>query len=267
MSRDLAWDGRCAQSRRGAYSERRISSTKCPRRSERGSSLRLTAHRRNFGAIRTDENRRNVCFNPTLSFLLARRCRCQAPIPNSGGDGIKPHPVLKRGTDRYCRAVWDGMVASVSPLTDSMTARMTDSAVAPRGDAPASIFRDHLDELEREGLSSGWTADQQDTELNRGPLAVPGTVCRRMSARFLFTDVVDSKGRVRNSGGGGRTCGSTWIMLWHGKRWKTSGAAWERCHRPSDCAISLNAAACQEVGITGHALKQPGGGSQSSGSI
>src|SRR5258708_3783966 len=146
-----------------------------------------------------------------------------------------------------------------------MTDRSTEfaRAAAQGGQRPRLDFQDHLAELERHGLLIRVDRPiNKDTELH--PLVrwqFLGGLPEDERRAFLFTNVVDSKGRRYDIpvAVGALAASPRIYAIGMGKPVEDIGAAWERAIAHPVAPIFVNSAACQEVVIRGAALKQPGG--------
>jgi len=147
-----------------------------------------------------------------------------------------------------------------------MTDRSNEFGLGPaQGDArPALDFQAHLAALEREGLLVRIDRPiNKDTELH--PLVrwqFLGGVPEDERRAFLFTNVVDSKGRRYDIPVvvGALAASPRIYSIGMGKRVEDIGPAWDRALAQPIPPVRVNGAACQEVVITGDALTRPGGG-------
>ena len=129
---------------------------------------------------------------------------------------------------------------------------------------PRLDFQDHLAQLERQGLLVRVDRPiDKDTELH--PLVrwqFLGGVPENERRAFLFTNVVDSKGRRYDIpvAVGALAASPRIYAVGMGKPVEQIGPAWERAIAHPIPPISVNSAPCQEVVIRGEELKRPGGG-------
>jgi UbiD family decarboxylase len=134
----------------------------------------------------------------------------------------------------------------------------------PGAAAPARDFQSHLAELERRGLVVRVDRPiNKDTELH--PLArwqFQGALPEDKRRAFLFTNVVDSAGRRYEMpvAVGALAASPEIYALGMGVPVDQIGEAWlNAIHKPIPPRV-VTSAACQEVVITGEALRAPGGG-------
>src|SRR5258705_10204423 len=130
-----------------------------------------------------------------------------------------------------------------------MTARMTDRAVAHGEMRPRLDFQDHLAKLERDGLLIRVDRPiNKDTELH--PLVrwqFLGGLPEDERRAFLFTNVVDSKGRRYDIPVvvGALAASPRIYAIGMGRCVEDIGAAWERAIAHPIAPIFVNEAACQ----------------------
>lgn len=129
---------------------------------------------------------------------------------------------------------------------------------------PARDFQQHLADLEKQGLLVRIDKPiNKDTELQ--PLVrwqFVGGVPESQRRAFLFTNVVDSKGRRYDmSVAIGVYASSPQIYaLGMGQKVENIGKAWIQAIKEPIAPVVVDKPACQEVVITGDALRKPGGG-------
>jgi UbiD family decarboxylase len=129
---------------------------------------------------------------------------------------------------------------------------------------PASNFQEHLANLDKRGLLI--TIDKpinKDTELQ--PLVrwqFVGGLPEEQRKAFLFTNVVDSKGKRYDMpvSIGGFASSADIYALGMGQEVKSIGEAWMQAIRNPIPPVYVKEAPCQEVVIQGDELKKPGGG-------
>ncbi len=147
-----------------------------------------------------------------------------------------------------------------------MTDRATDfgRAAAQGASRPPLDFQDHIAALEREGLLVRVDrAIDKDTELH--PLVrwqFLGGVPEDERRAFLFTNVVDAKGRRYDIPVvvGALAASPRIYAIGMGKRIEDIGPAWSAAIAHPIPPILTNAPRCQEVVITGDELTREGGG-------
>lgn len=136
--------------------------------------------------------------------------------------------------------------------------------VRGQGAAPAHDFQAHLRQLESRGLLVRVDRPiNKDTELH--PLVrwqFQGRVPDDKRRAFLFTNVVDSKGRKYDIpvAVGALASSRQIYAVGMGRPETEIGAAWMRAIANPIPPVRVNKAPCQEVVVTGDALKAPGGG-------
>jgi len=129
---------------------------------------------------------------------------------------------------------------------------------------PGLDFQKHLAALERAGLLVRVDRPiDKDTELH--PLVrwqFLGGIPEDERRAFLFTNVVDSKGRRYDIpvAVGALAASPRIYAIGMGKPVEEIGAAWDRAIAHPIPPVAVNAAPCQEVVIRGEELKRPGGG-------
>lgn len=129
---------------------------------------------------------------------------------------------------------------------------------------PPLDFQQHLVELERRGLLIRVDRPiNKDTELH--PLVrwqFLGGVAEDERRAFLFTNVVDTKGRRYEIPVvvGALAASPRIYALGMGQSVEDIGPAWDRAIANPIPPVMVNAAPCQDVVITGEALTRPGGG-------
>src|SRR4051812_6357977 len=128
----------------------------------------------------------------------------------------------------------------------------------------AHDFQEHLAELERRGLVVRIDRPiNKDTELH--PLArwqFQGAISEDKRRAFLFTNVIGSDGRkfYMPVVAGALAASPEIYALGMGVGLDEIGSAWLRAIANPIPPVTVKQAACQEVVITGDALRQPGGG-------
>src|SRR5258706_13630829 len=145
-----------------------------------------------------------------------------------------------------------------------MTDRSTEfaRAAAQGGQRPRLDFQDHLAELERDGLLVRVDRPiNKDTELH--PLVrwqFLGGLPEDERRAFLFTHVVDSKGRRYDMPVvvGALAASPRIYAIGMGRSVEDIGASWETAIAHPIAPIFVNAAALQAVVIKCDALQQPG---------
>jgi UbiD family decarboxylase len=139
--------------------------------------------------------------------------------------------------------------------------RAAASAAAAR---PASDFQQHLAELERQGLIVRVERPiNKDTELH--PLVrwqFLGGMPEDERRAFLFTNVVDSKGRNYEMpvAVGALAASPRIYAVGMGKTVEEIGPAWDRAIAHPIAPVLIEDAPCQEIVIQGEELKRAGGG-------
>jgi len=136
-------------------------------------------------------------------------------------------------------------------------------AAAPGDARPALDFQEHLKTLEREGLLVRIDRPiNKDTELQPLVRWQFLGVAEDERRAFLFTNVIDSKGRRYDIPVvlGALAASPRIYSIGMGKRVEEIGAAWDRALARPIPPVRVNGAACQEVVITGDALTREGGG-------
>ena len=129
---------------------------------------------------------------------------------------------------------------------------------------PARDFQEHLAELERQGLLVRIDRPiNKDTELH--PLVrwqFLGGVAEDERRAFLFTNVVDSKGRRYDIPVvvGALAASPRIYAIGMGTEVDEIGPAWDRAIAHPIPPVRVNDAPCQEVVIEGDELRGPGGG-------
>ncbi|HYM18999.1 MAG TPA: hypothetical protein VEU06_10585, partial [Micropepsaceae bacterium] len=129
---------------------------------------------------------------------------------------------------------------------------------------PKLDFQEHLKSLEAEGLVTRINrAINKDTELH--PLVrwqFLGGVPEEDRRAFLFTNVVDSKGRRYDIPVvvGALAASPKIYAIGMGKDVEEIGPAWSKALAKPIPPVRVKSAPCQEVVITGDDLKRPGGG-------
>jgi UbiD family decarboxylase len=136
--------------------------------------------------------------------------------------------------------------------------------VSANADKPRLDLQSHLRDLEEQGLLLRIDRPiNKDTELH--PLVrwqfVGGITAEKRRA-FLFTNVTDSKGRKYDMPVvvGALSASPHIYALGMGKKVEEIGDIWLKAIERPIPPVRVKAAACQEVVITGDALKQKGGG-------
>ena len=129
---------------------------------------------------------------------------------------------------------------------------------------PPGDFQQHLAALENEGLLTRIDRPiNKDTELQ--PLVrwqFVGGVPEHQRRAFLFTNVVDGKGRCYDMPVAIGVYASSPQIYAHGIGQKVAdiGKAWVNAIKNPIAPVAVEKPACQEVVIQGDALRQPGGG-------
>ncbi len=129
---------------------------------------------------------------------------------------------------------------------------------------PSSNFQAHLADLDKRGLLV--TIDQpinKDTEMQ--PLVrwqFVGGLPEEQRKAFLFTNVVDSKGKRYDMpvSIGAFASSADIYAIGMGQEVNDIGKAWMQAIKNPIAPVYINDAPCQEVVIQGEALKKPGGG-------
>ena len=133
-----------------------------------------------------------------------------------------------------------------------------------QGAGPARDFQEHLKALDAKGLLVRVDRPiNKDTELH--PLVrwqFQGRVPDDKRRAFLFTNVVDSKGRKYDIpvAVGALAASRQIYAIGMGRPEAEIGAAWMQAIANPIPPVLVNQAPCQEVVVKGDALKQPGGG-------
>ncbi|HZR59563.1 MAG TPA: UbiD family decarboxylase [Xanthobacteraceae bacterium] len=134
---------------------------------------------------------------------------------------------------------------------------------APTHKGPRLDFQQHLADLEAAGLVERVDAPiNKDTELH--PLVrwqFVGGVPEDKRRAFVFTNVTDSKGRKYDIPVvvGALAASPEIYAIGMGRKVEDIGAAWLDAIAHPTAPVTVANAACQEVVITGDALKAPGG--------
>ncbi len=129
---------------------------------------------------------------------------------------------------------------------------------------PRLDFQEHLADLEAEGLLVRVERPiNKDTELH--PLVrwqFLGGIPEDKRRAFLFTDVVDPKGRRYDMpvAVGALASSPQIYAIGMGKAVEEIGATWMRAISNPIAPVVVHSPACQQVVITGDALREPGGG-------
>jgi 4-hydroxy-3-polyprenylbenzoate decarboxylase len=129
---------------------------------------------------------------------------------------------------------------------------------------PRFDFQEHLADLEAEGLLVRVARPiNKDTELH--PLVrwqFLGGVPEEERRAFLFTNVVDARGRRYEMpvAVGALASSPRIYAMGMGKKVEEIGATWVNAINHPIAPVAAASAACQQVVITGEALRQPGGG-------
>ncbi len=138
------------------------------------------------------------------------------------------------------------------------------AAAASAPSRPAADFQEHLAELERRGLLVRIERPMdKDTELH--PLVrwqFLGGVAENERRAFLFTNVIDAKGRRYDMpvAVGALAASPEIYAVGMGRKVEEIGAAWMRAIANPIAPVEVAAAPCQEVVVTGEELRKPGGG-------
>ncbi|MDE2229472.1 MAG: UbiD family decarboxylase [Alphaproteobacteria bacterium] len=141
---------------------------------------------------------------------------------------------------------------------------VADRRARGQGTGPKSDFQTHLRELEARGLLVRVDRPiNKDTELH--PLVrwqFQGRVSDEKRRAFLFTNVVDSKGRKYDIpvAVGALASSRQIYAVGMGRRESEIGAAWMHAIANPIPPVTVRKAPCQEVVVTGDALKVSGGG-------
>ncbi len=134
------------------------------------------------------------------------------------------------------------------------------AAAASAPSRPAADFQEHLAELEKRGLLVRIERPiDKDTELH--PLVrwqFLGGVPESERRAFLFTNVIDSKGRRYDMpvAVGALAASPDIYAVGMGRKVEEIGAAWMRAIANPIAPVEVAAAPCQEVVITGDELAQ-----------
>src|SRR2546423_100423 len=137
-------------------------------------------------------------------------------------------------------------------------------AQARTASGPRLDFQAHLADLEAQDLLIRVERPiNKDSELH--PLVrwqFLGGLAEDQRRAFLFTNVIDSKGRRYDIpvAVGALAASPRIYAIGMGKPVEDIGAAWERAIAHPVAPIFVNSAACQEIVIKDDELKQPGGG-------
>jgi 4-hydroxy-3-polyprenylbenzoate decarboxylase len=137
-------------------------------------------------------------------------------------------------------------------------------APALKSTRPRFDFQEHLADLEAEGLLVRVARPiNKDTELH--PLVrwqFLGGIPEGRRRAFLFTNVVDSKGRHYDMpvAVGALASSPQIYAMGMGKPVEDIGSTWMRAIAHPIAPVAVQSPACQEVIVTGDDLKQPGGG-------
>ncbi|HEY2137630.1 MAG TPA: UbiD family decarboxylase [Xanthobacteraceae bacterium] len=140
----------------------------------------------------------------------------------------------------------------------------TDGAPAADAASPPRDFQEHLARLEARGLLTRIDRPiNKDTELH--PLArwqFQGGLAESERRAFLFTNVVDSSGRRYDMPVvvGGLAASAEIYALGMGRPVEEIGTAWTHAVAHPIAPVRVSAPPCQEVVITGDALRGPGKG-------
>jgi 4-hydroxy-3-polyprenylbenzoate decarboxylase len=132
------------------------------------------------------------------------------------------------------------------------------------GTRPRLDFQEHLADLEAQGLLVRVERQiNKDTELH--PLVrwqFVGGVPEDERRAFLFTNVVDAKGRRYDMpvAVGALASSPRIYAVGMGKPVEEIGATWIRAIANPIAPVNVDAPVCQQVVITGDALRKPGGG-------
>jgi 4-hydroxy-3-polyprenylbenzoate decarboxylase len=141
--------------------------------------------------------------------------------------------------------------------------RRSHSLVGENGGGPRLDFQQHLADLEAAGLVERIdTPINKDTELH--PLVrwqFVGGVPEEKRRAFVFTNVTDSKGRKYDMPVvvGALSASPEIYAIGMGCKVEEIGPAWMAAIANPIAPVAVTAAPCQEVVITGDALKAPGG--------
>jgi 4-hydroxy-3-polyprenylbenzoate decarboxylase len=132
-----------------------------------------------------------------------------------------------------------------------------------KGMGPRLDFQEHLADLEAAGLIQRVdTPINKDTELH--PLVrwqFVGGVAEDKRRAFIFTNVTDAKGRRYDMPVvvGALAASPDIYALGMGRKVEDIGAAWMAAIAHPIAPVTVDTAPCQEVVVTGEALKAPGG--------
>jgi len=133
-----------------------------------------------------------------------------------------------------------------------------------KGGRPRLDFQEHLADLESQGLLVRVERPiNKDTELH--PLVrwqFLGGIPEGERRAFLFTNVVDARGRRYDMpvAVGALASSPQIYAVGMGKAVEEIGATWMRAIANPIAPITVRSPACQQVVITGDALRKPGGG-------
>jgi UbiD family decarboxylase len=133
-----------------------------------------------------------------------------------------------------------------------------------KGGRPRLDFQEHLADLEAQGLLVRVERPiNKDTELH--PLVrwqFLGGIPEDQRRAFLFTNVVDAKGRRYDMpvAVGALASSPQIYAVGMGKAVEEIGPTWMRAIANPIAPVSVRSPACQQVVITGDALRKPGGG-------
>ena len=178
--------------------------------------------------------------------MLSRRAANSIIPPRPGSSPAPPnpaHPMLDKSAD-------------------APAAQRAPHSSAPH--RPALDFQAHLADLEARGLLVRVErAINKDTELH--PLVrwqFLGGIPENARRAFLFTNVVDAKGRRYDMPVvvGALAASPDIYAVGMGRKVEEIGAAWMQAIASPIPPVAVEAAPCQEIVITGDALRQPGEG-------
>jgi UbiD family decarboxylase len=193
-------------------------------------------------------------------------------VPRDLDHGVKPGddvgsvlPVLQRRASESIIARHPGS-SRAPPNHGRLDARTIPNAPAAHDAArrPALDFQAHLADLEARGLLVRIERPiNKDTELH--PLVrwqFLGGIPENSRRAFLFTNVVDAKGKRYDMPVvvGALAASPEIYAVGMGRKVEEIGAAWMRAIAEPIPPVAVDAAPCQEVVITGDALRQPGEG-------
>jgi 4-hydroxy-3-polyprenylbenzoate decarboxylase len=142
--------------------------------------------------------------------------------------------------------------------------KRTHRAPLLKGARPRLDFQEHLADLEAQGLLVRVERPiNKDTELH--PLVrwqFLGGIPEDQRRAFLFTNVVDAKGRRYDMpvAVGALASSPRIYAVGMGKPVEEIGATWMRAIANPIAPVTVTSPACQQVVITGKALSKPGGG-------